>query len=193
MKARVLLSCAIMALSPVMMGMATAASHRQDDHEALRSLSNKVEAAVNAGALDMLGTLLAEEFTIIMPDQERITDRVALVAYWDEMFNREDSPVRDMRTEIRAEKLTHFIGANAGYSYGTNRDIYTLENKRTIAIESTWSAILVKEDGHWKIKLAHVGVDFLDNPVLEAQKMSWFERLMVTLHLRRMPGETTEE
>ena len=33
-----------------------------------------------------------------------------------------------------------------------------------------WSATVVKEGGEWKVALAHVGTDFLDNPVLEGVK-----------------------
>jgi hypothetical protein len=40
--------------------------------------------------------------------------------------------------------------------------------------------------------MAHVGINFLDNPVLKMQSMSWFGRLLVGLHLRKLPGEVTE-
>jgi hypothetical protein len=33
-----------------------------------------------------------------------------------------------------------------------------------------WSATVVKENGEWKVALAHAGTDFLNNPVLDGAK-----------------------
>lgn len=165
---------------------------REKDHEALRTLRDKVETAINAGDIDQLKTHLAKNFTVIMPDQESIKTPEALSAYWDKMFKKKNSPVTSMKSKFTADVLTQFTGPDTGYCYGSNRDVYTLRNKRMIAMESIWSVLLIKEDGAWKIQLAHVGVNFLDNPVLEARSMSWFGKLMVALHLRKLPGEVKE-
>lgn len=165
---------------------------REKDHEALRALRDKVEKAVNAGDLDQLTSCLTKTFTVIMPDQESITTREGLSAYWDKTFKQKKSLVTSIESQLTADILTEFTGPDTGYCFGSNRDVYTLKNKRRIAMESTWSALLVREAGEWKIQMAHVGINFLDNPVLEARSMSWFGRLLVALHLRRMPGEVKE-
>jgi ketosteroid isomerase-like protein len=190
MKKQVIVGCiAVMLLAQQGLG---ADQTREKDHESLRALRGKMETAINAGDIVQLKTCLAKEFTVIMPDQEAIKTPDALTAYWDKMFKKKSSPVTSMKSKFTADVLTQFTGPETGYCYGSSCDVYTLKNERKIAMESSWSALLVKEDGTWKIQLAHVGVNFLDNPVLEAKSMSWFGRLLVGLHLRKLPGEVKE-
>ena len=147
---------------------------------------------MNAGDMKELRTSLAKEFTFITSDQTVLTDLAGIVAYWDKMFKNESSPVASMTSTFSADILTKFTGPNTGYCRGTSKDIYTLKNKRKIAIENTWSAMLTKEQGARKIRPAHVGVNFRDNPVLKAKEMSWFGRMCFGLKLRNLPGEVKE-
>ena len=41
-----------------------------------------------------------------------------------------------------------------------------MKSGQVIEMNSRWSATVVKEDGQWKVAIAHVGTNFLDNPVL---------------------------
>ncbi len=165
---------------------------RQADHEALRALRARVETAINEADLDQLRTCVTDDFTLIMPDQKALTNWTGVVAYWNDMFGSKDSPVTAMHSAFNASILTEFIDTDAGYCNGTNHDVYTLRNKRKIALESTWSAILVKTKGEWKIRAAHVGINFLDNPILDTAGMSWFTRMLAALRLRGLPGEVKE-
>lgn len=165
---------------------------RKADHEALRLLRNKVENAVNTHNMNELRSCLAQNFTFITSDQSVLTSEAELTAYYDKMFASKESPVISMKTKIEAAVETKFASPDAGYCYGTSRDVFTLRNNRNVVMQSNWSAMVVREDGNWKISMAHVGVNFLDNPVLEANAMSWFGRLLVAAHLRKMPGEVNE-
>lgn len=167
-------------------------SDRAVDHNALRALRDKVEASLNTGNMDDLRTCLAKDFTFITSDQTVLTNWTDVVAYWDGMFKNDKSPVKAMTTKFTADILTQFSGRDIGYCRGTSRDVYTLRNDRKIAMTNTWSAMLVKEQDSWNISAAHVAVNFLDNPVLAAREMSWFGRLCVALHLRKLPGEVKE-
>lgn len=191
MKNRIVISCLIGMFGVVQFGGA-ADEDRTADHEALRVLREKGEKAINAGDMKELRACLARDFTFIASDQSVLTSEAELVTYWDGMFKNKKSPVVSVATKITAEILTKFTGPDAGYCRGTSRDVYTLRNKRKIALLNTWSTLLVKEEGAWKIGAVHVGINFLDNPVLAAKKMSWFGRLCVALHLRKLPGEVKE-
>jgi ketosteroid isomerase-like protein len=158
----------------------------------LRALRDKVEKAINAGDMKELRTCLAEDFTFITSDQTVLTNWTGIVTYWDGMFKNEKSPVTAMTSKFTADILTKFTGPNTGYCRGTSRDVYTLRNKRKVALQNTWSVMVIKEQGAWRISAAHVGVNFLDNPVLKAKEMSWFGKLCVGLKLRKLPGEVKE-
>lgn len=167
-------------------------SDRAVDHDALRVLRDKIETSLNAGNMQDLRTCLAKDFTFITSDQTVLTNWTDVVAYWDEMLKNEKSPITAMTTEFTADILTQFSGPDIGYCRGTSKDVYTLRNKRKIAMQNTWSAMLVKEQDGWKISAAHVAVNFLDNPVLTARGMSWLGKLGVGLHMKKLPGEIKE-
>lgn len=187
----IIITCITAMLCLAQPGVAAEAQHSAD-HDALRALRDKVETAINAGDMKSLRTCLAEDFTFITSDQTVITSLTGIVEYWNRMFKNDKSPVTAMETKLSADILTKFIGPDVGYCHGTSRDVYTLKNKRKVAIDNTWSVMLVKEKGAWKISAAHIGVNFLDNPVLKAKEMSWFGRLSVAVHLRKLPGEVKE-
>jgi ketosteroid isomerase-like protein len=140
---------------------AMADSDRSADHQALRALRDKVETALNAGNIQNVRTCLASDFTFITSDQTVLTNWTATAAYWEGMFKSAKSPVKAMATKVTADVLTQFVGPDLGYCHGTSRDVYTLRNDRKIALTNTWSAMLVKEQGEWKIRTVHVAVNFL--------------------------------
>ncbi|MCP3892011.1 MAG: nuclear transport factor 2 family protein [Desulfobulbaceae bacterium] len=159
------------------------------EHAALRELKTKVEDAINSGDIKTLASFLAKDFVFIAADQTVITTEEDLIGYWQKRFSSPDSIVTAMKTSITASIPTKFTSPVSGYCYGTSKDIYTLLNGKNIAIDSIWSTQLEKEDGVWKVKVAHAGVNYIDNPVLEAKSMSMFKKLGVLFKFSSLPGE----
>ena len=145
---------------------------RAADHEELRALRAQAANAISTGDLEELRGCLASDFTFIASDQSVLRSHEELVAYWNSMFADRNSPVIGMATTLTADILTTFVAPDVGYCYGTSNDVYTLKNKRRIAVENRWSAVVVREEGKWKVAVVHVGVNFLDNPVLRVESMS---------------------
>lgn len=186
-----MMSCVMGLLCLVQQGSAAEAD-RTADHQELRVLRDKAETAMNTGNIQELGTCLAKEFVFITSDQTVLTNLTGVVAYWDSMLKSESSPLTGVKTKVTVDCLTQFFGADMGYCRGTSRDVYTLRRGQKIAMNTRWSALVIKEKDGWKIGKIHVAVNFLDNPVLEAKKMSWFGKLCVWLGLRSLPGEVKE-
>lgn len=165
-------------------------SARAADHAALRVLMTNTTQAINAGDLDKLNGCFAKEFVFTAVDQTVLTNAASVKTYFDAMVKTKGSPVSSFKMTPSADILTRFIGDNAGYCYGQSDDEYTIRrNKRHIVIHSRWTALVVKEDGQWKIAAVHAGVDFLDNPVLKARSMSLWRKLLLGLGIGRYPGE----
>ena len=74
---------------------------------------------------------------------------------------------QDFEATAEASVLTRFIDEKSGYVYGTGLDTFTLANGTSISADDAWTALVVKEDGQWKIAAAHVGINFYDNPVVK--------------------------
>lgn len=160
------------------------------EHQALRELKQNVVDALNRQDIDTLLTYFAKPFVFTTVTQEVLTSEDTVKNYYHRMLLSDDSPIKSFAVEPEADILTNFLADNIGYCYGTSKDSYTLRrNGRTIAMKSRWTAVVVKENNQWKISVVHLGVDFTDNPILEANSMSVWRKLMIFLGIDKYPGE----
>jgi len=147
--------------------LAAGAGDREADHEALRALRAKVAKAIVARDQDALAACLCEQFCFTSVDQTLLTSKDEIAAHFERMFGRDDSPLVSMTTQPEASILTRFLSDDVGYCYGTAKDTYTLRDAREVVMDNRWTVTLVKEKREWKVAAAHVGTNFLDNPVLD--------------------------
>jgi len=145
-------------------------TNREADHAALRALRDKLAAAINTQDVKTLGTCFAKEFAFTAVNQCTVTNEAQMQDFLDRMFRSKDAPIASLKSEPKADILTRFIDANTGVCYGSSRDTYTLKTGEVVEMDVRWSATVVKESDGWKVAIAHVGTDFLNNPVLEFAK-----------------------
>ena len=143
---------------------------RAADHEQLRGLLQEAKRAVNAFDLDALGPLLAPGFVLVLADQTLITDLAGLNAYFRATFKADGAPLRGLRIEPEALALSRFIDERVAVDHGISKDTYLLRGGQSMAMESRWTATLVKNGGRWQIQSLHAGVNILDNPILTAAR-----------------------
>lgn len=149
------------------LGAFAAEDNREADHVALRALREKVATAIDKQDVKALASCFARQFAFTTVDQTVVTSEAELQTYFDRMFRSKDALVTSMKTEPTADILTRFVDANTGVCYGSTKDTYTMRSGKVVEMNVRWSATLVKENGEWKIALAHAGTDFLANPVLD--------------------------
>ncbi len=153
-------------------GLTTCAADgsREADHVALRALRDKVAAAIDKQDIKLLGPCFAKQFAFTAVDQTVLTNETQVQEFFDRMFRSSDAPIASLKTDPKADILTRFVDANTGICYGSSKDTYTLKSGKVVEMKVRWSATVVKEDGEWKVALAHVGTDFLNNPILDGVK-----------------------
>jgi hypothetical protein len=145
---------------------------REAEHNALRALLAEVTQAINNKNIDQLGRYFANEFVFTAVDQTVLSDTASMKEYYRRMLESDDSPVTSFQVAPAAAVLTRFLDANTGYCYGTSKDTYTLRsNGKSVAMHSNWTALVVKDNGQWKIKAVHTGANFMDNPLIDSLKM----------------------
>jgi len=188
-RTRALFAVLFLAALPDLRAEPVTAGSREADHEELRELKTKVVAAINGQDLDALASCFTQSFAFTGADQTLVTTAAELKAYYQSVFKETSSLVTSIQTEAEAAALTRFIDKNTGYCYGTSTDIYTVKGGRKVCLENRWTATVVKVDGEWKVAAAHVGVNFLDNPVLEARTMPAWRKMAVFMRLAKAPGE----
>ena len=181
----VMLGCGMSALALAQ----EAGVNREADHQALRQLREDVMKAVSSQDMTVLGTFFAKEFVLTAVDQTVLTNREGMLAYYMRMFKDPNAPIVKMDVTGDADILTRFTDANTGYCYGSSAATYTLKDGRVIKIKERWTGVVVKEEGAWKIAAVHIGVNFLDNPVLRARSMSFWRKMGIVLHLAKPPSD----
>lgn len=139
---------------------------RKADHEALRALRGKLAAAFEKQDVPAMRACFAKDFVFTTVTQSALTSEDQVQQFLNKMFRGEGAVVTAMKSEAQADILTRFLSDNVGVCYGTARDTYTLKSGEVVPMDLRWSATVVKESGEWKVAVAHVGTDFMDNPVL---------------------------
>mgnify|MGYP006298482361 CR=1 FL=1 len=165
------------------------AETREADHEALRALKQKVTEAIVAQDADKIVACFAKHFVFTTVDQRVITSKKGVREYYHEMIDGPDAPIAEIAIKAEADDLTRFIDANTGVCVGRSDEAYTLKDGKVFHMKARWTATVVKEDGQWKIAAAHVGVNVLDNPVLDARSMGFWKRIGVWLGIVDPPYE----
>jgi len=141
--------------------------NREADHAALRQLRDKAAAAINNLDGKALAPCFAREFAFTTVTQSILTNQAQVQDFFDQTFRSKDALLSGMKSEPTADILTRFIDENTGVCYGSTKDTYTLKSGEVVVMTNRWSATVVKENGEWKVALAQVGTDFMNNPVLD--------------------------
>jgi len=142
-------------------------------HEELRDLLRGLEEAVNSEQYDKLQHYLHKDMRITMSDQELLTSYADVERFFQFWFGPggylkrvEMKLTADAPTELYADKT---IGIVRGSGI---EDTY-LSDSRFFPMKTRWTATVIKDDdGRWRVLSLHIGVNFLDNPVLSMAEKS---------------------
>jgi ketosteroid isomerase-like protein len=157
-------------------GSAQGAESEKDkkDHDELRALLRIFTQAFNTRQIDPLVPYLHKDFSVTMVNQDVVTTPGELKGYIDKQFNAPGSLLKDVKIQPEADILTLFYDGRFGINRGGSTDTYTLKDGREITIKTRWTGTAIQEDGKWKVLNAHIGLNILDNPILDAvEKLRW--------------------
>jgi len=156
---------------------------QEADHEALRTIKDEITLAINNQDIDQLRKYFTEDFVFTTVDQTVLTDLASMKDYYDLMLKADDSLVSSLQMAPEAEIQTVFLDENTGYCYGVSEDTYAVRSSgQSVSMNSRWTALVVKESGQWKIKAVHVGVNFIDNPLIDSLKsLAWRNSLIAVV------------
>jgi len=155
---------------------ASAVETEQDkkDHDELRGLLKVFTEAFNSRKIEPLMPYLHKDFNVTMVNQDLVTTPKELKGYLDKQFNGPGAILKDVKIEPEADILTLFYDGRFGINRGGSTDTYTLKDGRVIKIHTRWTGTAIHEDGKWKVLNAHIGLNILDNPILDAmESMKW--------------------
>jgi uncharacterized protein (TIGR02246 family) len=122
--------------------------------------------AYNAHDLDALLSLCHEDIIVTWQNAEVSRGREGVRAYYQKMMTGEQRVVDDLQANPTVDDRAILFGENTAVSRGQMNDRYKLRDGTDFALNSRWSATLVKEDGKWLVASFHASTNAFDNDIL---------------------------
>lgn len=143
------------------------------DHEQLRQLLNTAQEAVNSDQPELLQAFLHKDYVITMMNQELVTQEKTLKQLFHDWFKKPGAILKGMHIEPEATIQSNIYEGRFGVSYGTSVDTYELSDGRSFTFNSKWTASMIKEDEQWKLVSLHIGVDPIENPLIDGYRSAF--------------------
>lgn len=141
------------------------------DHKALSALLKVGETAINTRDFETFKPHLAKgKFTVITVDGKKFESLDAFKTYWDDLFKAHRTELDKIEVNPVADGPTEFLADNVGICHGTSNDKYFFKNGETKTMPERWTAVLLKEDGDWKISEIIFSASIFDNPIISTIK-----------------------
>ncbi|WNG42452.1 nuclear transport factor 2 family protein [Archangium violaceum] len=138
-------------------------------HQALRTIKNDMEQALNARDLDRLLSHVHPNVVFTTMNNDVRVGRDSIRAYYDQMMNGPDRVVQKITAKFEVDELTRLYG-DTGIAQGSSTDHYVLTDGTDIVVHGRWTCTLVKEGDRWLIAAFHYSTNVFDNPVLDKVK-----------------------
>jgi LPXTG-motif cell wall-anchored protein len=108
--------------------------------------------------------------------QDNFTDIGKLKDYFEGLFTRDTLKMKTVSIAAEADELSQIYEGTFAVTKGSTKEHYELADGRKFDLDGRWTAVSIKDNGEWKLLAAHLGTNFLDNPVLNAIENSvfWF-------------------
>ena len=154
-------------------GVASAIAQPDDraaDHEELIALRKQFTKALNERDFEALKPLVTDSLTFISISNEKVSGIDGLKAYWDKLFDGEDSVLESLTVAPEADDYTTFLSDSVGVAQGVSQDVLDFRQAGRRELTTRWTAVVEKTDGKWKVSRIHMSANVLENPVLDAKE-----------------------
>ncbi len=135
-------------------------------HNELRALLYGLENAVNSEHYEDLPQYFHKNMRVTMSNQEVLSSKEDIGKFFDFWFGK-DGYLKRVEMTLNADELTElYADKTMGIVRGKGVENTYLSDSRFFPMQTRWTATVIKDQGEWRILSLHIGVDFLDNPVL---------------------------
>jgi ketosteroid isomerase-like protein len=147
---------------------AIAQGAQEADHAALRKLKDDVITAINNRNLAAVDGMLHKPFLSTVITQESFNETGKLRGWFDDLFSRPLLRLRHFRIQAEADEMAQIYTGTFAVARGSTKERYELGDGRGFDFDGRWTATAIKDNGRWKVLAIHAGINFLDNPVINA-------------------------
>ncbi len=146
-----------------------ASADREADHKELTALRETTQKAINTMNFDILKPyLVSDNLTVITVDGKKYESLTAFRDYWNQLFQTKAFGLDRIEVNPVADGPTDFLADTVGVCHGTSNDRYFFKNGEIRVMPERWTAVVVKDNGQWKVSRIIFSANILDNPVVTA-------------------------
>lgn len=151
---------------------ALAAPPAQEDpaHQELRATRDGILTAMRARDLDALLGYLHPDVVVTWQNAEVSRGPAGFAEYYKRMMSGPESIVAALEMDTKVDELSILHGDDTAIAFGSSADRFELRSGLEFALNSRWSATLVKKDGRWLVASLHASTDLFDNALLDRAK-----------------------
>jgi ketosteroid isomerase-like protein len=145
-------------------------------HDELRTLRDQLVDAWQKHDLDALLTHVAPNVVVTWQNGEVSRGHAGIRKFYAEVMGGTDPLITAMQSNVSVDDLSILYGGTTAVAFGSIEDVMTLGRAiarapflhvgNSIALNSRWTATLVKLDGRWLVASYHVSTDAFSNPIL---------------------------
>jgi ketosteroid isomerase-like protein len=145
-------------------------------HTALRALRESLLDAWTRRDMDALLVHMDPNIVVTWQNGEVSRGPEGIRKFYNEVMVGPNRLISDISSTLKVDELSILHGDNTAIAFGSIHDDFTLNRgiARTavlgsgdkFALDSRWTATIVKKDGQWKLASYHVSVDAFSNPIL---------------------------
>jgi ketosteroid isomerase-like protein len=109
---------------------------------------------------------------------ESVRGKAELVEYFKRDFMTPDHALTRMQSTFEADHLSILLRPDVATNRGTVHSTFDFTDGRKLAVDSRWTATMVKHEGRWKIAAFQFAPSIFDNPVTDAYR-AWIYKAAV--------------
>ena len=133
----------------------------EPEHQALRNIKSMYERAVNEDRLDLLKPYFATPFYGVMITNKRVSSLAEMKQYWTGMKSLM-GPGGTYHVTVIPDRSV--LMGDFALARGVTQDVVTTSAGKTFRFATTWTCLLHKEGGTWKVLQVQGSMDPLRNP-----------------------------
>ena len=150
---------------------ATADQAHTADHAELTKLREITEKAINTRDFESLKPYLQKDnLTVITVDSQKFDSLDKFKQYWSNLFENKTYGIDRIEVKPVADGPTEFLCDTVGVCHGTSNDSYVFKNGDVKVMPERWTAVVIKDDGKWKVSRIIFSANILDNPYVTTIK-----------------------
>lgn len=145
-------------------------------HNSLRQVRDQIMESWQHRDIDAVLSHVDPNIVVTWQDGAVNRGPDAIRAFYKEMLVGEQSVLADIQSTLTVDTLSILHGSDTAIAYGSVHDNMTFRHPvgasllgagKMLALDSRWTATLVRKEGEWKLASYHVSANLFSNPVMD--------------------------